>query len=108
MNDGQEAFRRFTKQLRAVGGSGGRIPGGASGGLFAGSGLLIALVAGGFALNAALFNGGYSYFLPSLTLILLRNSQWMVVTALSSIAGNVPCLDIASIFTNQTFQGFMV
>ena len=60
MNDGQEAFRRFTKQLRAVGGTGGRIPGGASGGLFAGSGLLVALVAGGFALNAALFNGGYS------------------------------------------------
>ncbi|KAF9533209.1 band 7 family-domain-containing protein [Crepidotus variabilis] len=60
MNDGQEAFRRFTNQLRTVGGSGGRIPGG-PGGLFAGSGLLIALVAGGFALNSSLFNvdGGH-------------------------------------------------
>jgi len=51
MND--ETFRRFTKQLRTVGG--GNIPGGK--GLFAGSGLLVALVAGGFALNASLFNG---------------------------------------------------
>lgn len=56
MNDGQEAFRRFANQLRTVGGNGGKIPGG-PGGLFAGSGLLIALVAGGFALNASLFNG---------------------------------------------------
>ncbi|KAF9554708.1 hypothetical protein CPC08DRAFT_696365 [Agrocybe pediades] len=58
MNDGQEAFRRFAKQIRTVGGgSGGPGPKG----LFAGSGLLIALVAGGFALNASLFNvdGGH-------------------------------------------------
>jgi hypothetical protein len=54
MNDGQETFRRFAKQLRTVGG-GGMPPGGK--GLFAGSGLLIALVAGGFVLNASLFNG---------------------------------------------------
>jgi hypothetical protein len=54
MNDGQETFRRFAKQLRTVGG-GSMPPGGK--GLFAGSGLLIALVAGGFALNASLFNG---------------------------------------------------
>jgi len=55
MND--ETFRRFSKQLRTVGG--GNIPGGK--GVFAGSGLLIALVAGGFALNASLFNvdGGH-------------------------------------------------
>jgi len=57
MNDGQETFRRFAKQLRTVGG-GGMPPGGK--GLFAGSGLLIALVAGGFALNASLFNGNSS------------------------------------------------
>jgi len=58
MNDGQETFRRFAKQLRTVGG-GSMPPGGK--GLFAGSGLLIALVAGGFALNASLFNvdGGH-------------------------------------------------
>jgi prohibitin 2 len=58
MNDGQETFRRFAKQLRTVGG-GGMPPGGK--GLFAGSGLLIALVAGGFVLNASLFNvdGGH-------------------------------------------------
>lgn len=55
MNDSQEAFRRFTRQLR-VGKGNGRFPGG-GGGLFAGSGFLIALLAGGFALNAALFNG---------------------------------------------------
>jgi prohibitin 2 len=52
--DGQEAFRRIARQLRAAGGGG---PGGPGKGLFAGSGLLIALVAGGFALNASLFNG---------------------------------------------------
>ncbi|KAJ3504780.1 hypothetical protein NLJ89_g7761 [Agrocybe chaxingu] len=54
--NGQEAFRRLTKQLRTAGGG---PPGGK--GLFAGSGLLIALVAGGFALNSALYNvdGGH-------------------------------------------------
>ncbi|KDR82763.1 hypothetical protein GALMADRAFT_238279 [Galerina marginata CBS 339.88] len=59
MNEGQEAFRRFAKQLRTVGGSSGGPPG--AKGFFAGSGLLIALVAGGFALNASLFNvdGGH-------------------------------------------------
>lgn len=55
MNDGQEAFRRFTNQLRTVGG-GGRIPPGGKG-VFAGTGLLVALVAGGFALSQSLFNG---------------------------------------------------
>lgn len=53
MNDGQEAFRRLANQIRNAGAGG--TPGGK--GLFAGSGLLIALVAGGFALNASLFNG---------------------------------------------------
>lgn len=57
MNNGQEAFRRLANQLKtAGGGSGGPLPG-APKGLFAGSGLLIALVAGGFALNSSLFNG---------------------------------------------------
>ena len=85
MNEGQEAFRRFTKQLRTVGGSGG---GGGPGGrgLFAGSGLLIALVAGGFALNASLFNGAYHSFKVSVFLTDIM-SQWMVVTVLSSTAG---------------------
>ncbi|KAJ3574003.1 hypothetical protein NP233_g2058 [Leucocoprinus birnbaumii] len=56
--DGQEAFRRLAKQIRQVGGG---PSGGPPKGLFAGSGLLIALVAGGFALNASLFNvdGGH-------------------------------------------------
>ncbi|TFK74860.1 hypothetical protein BDN72DRAFT_955512 [Pluteus cervinus] len=60
MNNGQDAFRRLANQLRTVGGGGGPIPS-APRGLFAGSGLLIALVAGGFALNSALFNvdGGH-------------------------------------------------
>jgi prohibitin 2 len=52
--DGQEAFRRIARQLRAAGGGG---SGGPGKGIFAGSGLLIALVAGGYALNASLFNG---------------------------------------------------
>lgn len=50
--NGQEAFRKLANQLRAAGGGG---P--APKGLFAGSGLLIALVTGGFVLNASLFNG---------------------------------------------------
>ncbi|EGN98248.1 hypothetical protein SERLA73DRAFT_138591 [Serpula lacrymans var. lacrymans S7.3] len=60
--NGQEAFRRFAQQLQRAsqGGGGGGIPGG-PGKFFAGSGLLIALVGGGIALNASLFNvdGGH-------------------------------------------------
>jgi len=54
--NGQEAFRKLANQLRTAGGGG---P--APKGLFAGSGLLIALVTGGFVLNASLFNvdGGH-------------------------------------------------
>lgn len=56
--NGQEAFRRLSQQLqkagRGAGGSGPRMPGK---GFFAGSGLLVALVGGGLALNASLFNG---------------------------------------------------
>lgn len=60
MNNQQEALRRFAQQLqRASQGSGG-FPGGSPRGLFAGGGLVIALVAGGIALNASLFNGGQS------------------------------------------------
>ncbi|KXN88300.1 Prohibitin-2 [Leucoagaricus sp. SymC.cos] len=51
--DGQEAFRRLARQIRTVRGG---PSGGPPKGIFAGSGLLIALVAGGFALNASLFN----------------------------------------------------
>jgi len=56
----QEAWKRLASQLQKVGVSGGRggIPGGK--GAFAGGGLLIALVAGGLALNASLFNGAYT------------------------------------------------
>lgn len=53
MNNGQEAFRRLTNQIRGGGGP-------APKGLFAGSGLLVALVAGGIALNSSLFNGPFS------------------------------------------------
>lgn len=55
--NGQEAFRRLVQQLQRAssGGKGPQLPGGKS--FFAGSGLLVALVAGGFALNASLFNG---------------------------------------------------
>ncbi|PSR70513.1 hypothetical protein PHLCEN_2v13664 [Hermanssonia centrifuga] len=59
--NGQEAFRRLVQQLQRAssGGKGPQLPGGKS--FFAGSGLLVALVAGGFALNASLFNvdGGH-------------------------------------------------
>ena len=51
---GQDAFRRFAQQVQRAGGSGGRMP---TGGMFAGGGLLIALVGGGILLNASLFNG---------------------------------------------------
>lgn len=54
--DGQEAFRRIQQQIKRVSGQGGKLPGG-PGGMFAGGGLLIALVAGGLALNAGLYNG---------------------------------------------------
>ncbi|KAH8114748.1 band 7 family-domain-containing protein [Phellopilus nigrolimitatus] len=56
----QDPFRQFTQQVQArVGRAGGGFPKG--GGFFAGSGLLVALVAGGVALNASLFNvdGGH-------------------------------------------------
>lgn len=55
----QDPFSQYMRQLqqRAAGGRPGGMPGGR--GLFAGSGLLIALVAGGFALNASLFNGAW-------------------------------------------------
>lgn len=48
-----DPFRQFSQQLQRAGRGG--IPGG--GGLFAGSGLLVALVAGGFVLNASMYNG---------------------------------------------------
>ena len=55
----QDPFSQYMRQLqqRAAGGRPGGMPGGR--GLFAGSGLLISLVAGGFALNASLFNGAW-------------------------------------------------
>ena len=59
---GQDIFRRFAQQLQAAtlrGGPGSRPGGGLPGGnnLFAGTGLLLFLVGGGFALNASLFTG---------------------------------------------------
>ncbi|EMD39516.1 hypothetical protein CERSUDRAFT_111835 [Gelatoporia subvermispora B] len=60
MQDGQEAFRRFARNLqRASSGGGGGIPGGR--GSLMGGGLLLALIGGGIALNSALFNvdGGH-------------------------------------------------
>ena len=56
--NGQEAFRRLANQFRARGG-GSPLPGGSKG-FFAGSGLLIALVGGGLAVNASLFNGAFN------------------------------------------------
>ena len=53
----QDAWRRFSQQLQratAPGGGGPRMP---VKGFFTGTGLLLALVGGGLALNASLFNG---------------------------------------------------
>ncbi|KAK0464459.1 band 7 family-domain-containing protein [Desarmillaria tabescens] len=52
-----ETLRRFANQIRKTASGGPRPPAG----FFAGTGLLVALVAGGFALNASLFNvdGGH-------------------------------------------------
>lgn len=61
MNSQQEAFRRFAQQLQRASQGGGGLPGGSPRGLFAGGGLLIALVAGGLALNASLFNGEHTH-----------------------------------------------
>ncbi|KAH9983339.1 band 7 family-domain-containing protein [Russula compacta] len=62
MNNQQEAFRRFAQQLQRASQGAGGFPGGSPPrGLFAGGGLVIALIAGGLALNASLFNvdGGH-------------------------------------------------
>jgi hypothetical protein len=67
MNNQQEAFRRFAQQLQRASKGGGGFPGGSPRGLFAGGGLVIALVAGGIALNASLFNGGQLSRVLSLT-----------------------------------------
>lgn len=66
----QDPFRQFQQSLMKRGAPG-------PGGLFAGSGLLIALAVGGFALNASLFNGP-SYFNSSLgtSLIYKYSSGW--------------------------------
>ncbi|TEB39898.1 hypothetical protein FA13DRAFT_1619160 [Coprinellus micaceus] len=59
MNNGQQAFRRLVVQLRSSGGGRGGGPSGK--GMFAGGGLLAALVGGGVLVNASLFNvdGGH-------------------------------------------------
>ncbi|KIM89102.1 hypothetical protein PILCRDRAFT_813004 [Piloderma croceum F 1598] len=59
--DGQDAFKKIQQQLkRAANQGGGKLPGG-PGGLFAGGGLIVVLIASGIALNASLFNvdGGH-------------------------------------------------
>ncbi|KAF5339005.1 hypothetical protein D9611_008786 [Ephemerocybe angulata] len=58
MNNGQEAFRRLVMQVRNTGGRGG---GPGKGGMFAGGGLMVALIGGAFAVNSSLFNvdGGH-------------------------------------------------
>jgi prohibitin 2 len=56
MNNQQEAFRRFAQQLQRAS-QGGGFQGGSPRGLYTGGGLVVALIAGGLALNASLFNG---------------------------------------------------
>lgn len=57
----QEAWKKLANQLQKAAASGGR--GGAPGGrgVFAGGGLLVALVGGGLLLNASLFNGARAF-----------------------------------------------
>lgn len=57
MNSQQEAFRRFAQQLQRASQGGGGFQGGSPRGLYTGGGLVVALIAGGLALNASLFNG---------------------------------------------------
>lgn len=66
-------MRKLANQLRNAGRGAG--PGR---GFFAGSGALVALVAGGLALNASLFNGKSLVF--NMGLQYDRKLQWMVVT----------------------------
>ena len=78
--DGQEAFKRLQQQLKRAAnqGGGGKMPG--PGGLFAGGGLIVALIAGGLALNASLFNGELfrlSFFSCRLLIwCVMGNSGW--------------------------------
>lgn len=60
--NGQEAFRRLAQQIQRAGGGGGGGPNRPGPrGLLTGGGLLAALVGGGLALNASLFNGMKCY-----------------------------------------------
>lgn len=85
----QEAFRRFAQQVQRAGGQGGGgFPGG-PGRLFAGGGLLAALIGGGLLLNASLFNGVSLYSSLSLKESFWYFLQSTVVTVPSSIHGKV-------------------
>ena len=55
--NGQEAFRRLAQQIQRAGGGGGGPNRPGPKGLLTGGGLLFALIGGGLALNASLFNG---------------------------------------------------
>ncbi|KAK7681554.1 Prohibitin-2, subunit of the prohibitin complex (Phb1p-Phb2p) [Cerrena zonata] len=59
--NGQEAFRRLAQQIQRAGGGGGGPNRPGPKGLLTGGGLLVALVGGGLALNASMFNvdGGH-------------------------------------------------
>jgi hypothetical protein len=74
----QEAFKKFMQQLQRAGSRGGGFSGGPKG-FITGSGLLLALVAGGVALNASLFNG-VSRPAHRTRPILKFGLKWMVVT----------------------------
>lgn len=55
--NGQEAFRRLAQQIQRAGGGGGGPNRPGPKGLLTGGGLVVALIGGGLALNASLFNG---------------------------------------------------
>lgn len=66
----QEAMRKLANQLRNAG------RGGPQKGFFAGAGAIVALVAGGVALNASLFNGMASAYENALSNGGGRYSGW--------------------------------
>lgn len=80
--EGQEAFKRIANQLRNASSGGGPR------GFFAGGGLIIALVAGGVALNASLFNGARS-LRRNLAGLKFIKIQWTEVTVQLNIRGMI-------------------
>ena len=102
----QEAWKRLANQLQKAGVSGGRgsIPGGK--GAFAGGGLLIALVAGGIALNASLFNGTCARLsIPRMSHRTLDSRWWSPCYQIYSVRGSALRLPVSCLWARNRLQG---